>query len=504
MPESTLHDSMTECELTTKLFEELNRLEVRYCHWKSNNLLKEALCGLGDLDLLVASESAAAFDAVLAQLGFRPVATPSWNTHAGICHYYGLDEPSGRIFHLHVYYRLATGGTLLKRYRLPLEEMMFANLRYVSNVAIPGAAAELVLLVLRKTLEFGEPTEYPFLWRQLRSIRAEIDWLDRDGVADEAAALWQKWLPSVEVGIFSASLSALRGPGLPFLLVLLGRRLRAALRSLSFGPGPRSGLLATYRFGRYVARRLLGPRRSASPVNGGAVIAFVGPDASGKSTLAADTRRWLGGFLAVDGVHAGKPPASWLTAAPNSLLPVLRWALPKRRTSAVEFEAAESDDRSAVTKTRSLLYVVRCVTLAYDRWRLLTTCQRTASRGTIVICDRYPSSKLGGTDCPRLDPAWFENPVSLSHLLAKVEQAFYARMPRPDLVLLLVVPVETVVERNVTRDKEGATKDPRYVRFRHPMTEGWFIPGVTVVEIDAGGSLDETILTIRREVWRVV
>ena len=76
--------------------------------------------------------------------------------------YYGLDEASGRIAHLHVYYRLATGGTLLKWYRLPLEEMMFANLRYMGNVAIPGAAAELILLVLRKTLEFGEPTEYPF------------------------------------------------------------------------------------------------------------------------------------------------------------------------------------------------------------------------------------------------------------------------------------------------------------------------------------------------------
>ena len=40
------------------------------------------------------------------------------------------------------------------------------------------------------------------------------------------------------------------------------------------------------------------------------MIAFVGPDASGKSTLARDTVTWLGGDFRVRSAHLGKPPAT--------------------------------------------------------------------------------------------------------------------------------------------------------------------------------------------------
>src|SRR5437879_4701661 len=71
------------------LVEALNGAGIRYCHWKSNWKLAEALRGDTDIDLLVDRSDAARFQSLVASFGYKPGvgdASPS------ICHYYGLDE----------------------------------------------------------------------------------------------------------------------------------------------------------------------------------------------------------------------------------------------------------------------------------------------------------------------------------------------------------------------------------------------------------------------------
>src|SRR5690606_41327822 len=46
----------------------------------------------------------------------------------------------------------------------------------------------------------------------------------------------------------------------------------------------------------------------------------------------------------------------------------------------------------------SLLYILRMMVLAYDRRSLLRRALRSATGGTIVICDRFPSSTPGAMD----------------------------------------------------------------------------------------------------------
>ena len=84
------------------------------------------------------------------------------------------------------------------------------------------------------------------------------------------------------------------------------------------------------------------PKRFAT---GGVVIAFVGPEATGKSTLVQATANWLGTAFDVRSAHLGKPPPTWLTLLPNSTLPLLRKLAPNHRMSQVKNTLENNDTK---------------------------------------------------------------------------------------------------------------------------------------------------------------
>ena len=97
------------------LSESLGRAGVRYCHWKSNWRLPEALRGETDLDLLVHRADRSRFLSLVGALGLKPA---SGEDHPSVWHCYGCDDESGRLFDLHVYYRLITGELIVKPLRI--------------------------------------------------------------------------------------------------------------------------------------------------------------------------------------------------------------------------------------------------------------------------------------------------------------------------------------------------------------------------------------------------
>jgi len=490
--------------LVTRLFSELEQAGVEYCHWKSNDKLDRALRGEGDLDVLVARDSRDRFLETLARLGFRVATARSWETHPAIRHYFGLDDTSGRIVHLHVYYRLNTGGALVKGYRLPLEEMLLANLRRLDNVPVPTKAAELLALITRKMLEFGTITEIPFMHKEYPHVIEELRWLDDADVVAQAVDLWRQWMPFADVRLFEKSVAMLKSGQSHFRLFRIGRQFHKSLRSFATLTPTRRFAAGAYRFGRFVSRRLMRGGKTIGFATGGAMVAFIGGDGSGKSTLLAETGRCLDPYLGVEVVHAGKPPSTLLTAIPNAVLPLMRRCFPRTRTNAVEYAIVTASDPSAEGRRRSLLYVIRSLFIAYDQWKLLTRCFRKAYQGRIVLCDRYPSRNLGGTDGPRVDPAWFRGRFSLRRLLARVEQRLYATIPVPDLVVFVTVPADVAVSRNVARDKKGPRESDEMIRFRHAHIQNWKMPEARVVRIDASGNFDDTLRDVKRVVWHVL
>ena len=104
--------------LIKRFFEALNSRQIEYCHWKSNHAIKSFLQGEGDLDILVSENSQNEFKEALSEFNFKLAVSPAWEETASVFHYYGLDEETGKVVHLHIYFKLISGGMLIKNYHL--------------------------------------------------------------------------------------------------------------------------------------------------------------------------------------------------------------------------------------------------------------------------------------------------------------------------------------------------------------------------------------------------
>jgi thymidylate kinase len=489
-------------ELLSVLVDALNRAGIRYCHWKSNFRLADTMRGETDVDLLVHRADAPAFFSVIGPLGFKPAVSESGSS---TCHYYGLDERSGALAHLHVYFRIVTGGTVLKNYRLPLEDMLLGRGQQVEGMSVPDRAAELISFVIRKMLEYSTPIEALFLAREGHSVAQELEWL-RDGVRDEdVSRLLREHLPTLDVELFRQCRDAIRS-GSAVHRLALGRLVTSRLAQYRRFRGPRAAVIRSWRVWNKVWHRLVraGPRESL--ISGGAIIAVVGADGSGKSTLVEGLSRWLGRDLRVAVVHAGKPPPTILTFVPRVLLPALRKALPRYRLVAVESEGNDGKARSA-EELRSqplfFVYPLRAIMLAYERRRLLVRAHRRAAGGAVVLSDRYPSLQ---PDVPEgLALSFLAQDASpLYRWFAQVERRIYSTVPAPDLVLYLQVPVDLACHRNLTRNKAGGPKPTGHIRRRYAQTSHLEFPGVSVHGIGTEVEVGETLRSVKRIVWNAL
>jgi thymidylate kinase len=174
--------------------------------------------------------------------------------------------------------------------------------------------------------------------------------------------------------------------------------------------------------------------------------------------------------------------------------------MPGTRTGSVEGRYATSSDEGAIPKRAyPFIFAVRSVLLAYDRRVLLTRAFARAANGRIVLCDRYPSSENGATDSPQLThltlpPGRFP----ARRLLARLEATLYRGIPPADLVLSLRVPMEVALVRNRQRGKE---EPEEYVRRRHARASAASFGTAPVHVIHTNGTLDSTILEVKRAIW---
>ena len=136
-------------DINNKFFKCLYDNKIRYCHWKSNEHLEQALDGKTDLDLLVHIEDKDRFVQALEDNHFKKIISPPYKQFPGLEDYLGFDHSTGAFSHLHVHYRLVLGQKYIKNHHLPIEDLIFDNLCVKSGIFIPCPELELILLVVR-------------------------------------------------------------------------------------------------------------------------------------------------------------------------------------------------------------------------------------------------------------------------------------------------------------------------------------------------------------------
>jgi thymidylate kinase len=161
------------------------------------------------------------------------------------------------------------------------------------------------------------------------------------------------------------------------------------------------------------------------------------------------------------------------------------------------------EDQSETSRSSfSLIFAIRSALLAYDRRSLLSWAYSQAANGTIVLCDRYPSSQGGAPDSPQLSQltASTDRP-SLRERLANAEAQLYRQIPPPDLVIYLNAPLEVALSRNASRGK----KEPEdYVRRRHSRSSNLEFQRTVVHKINTNQPLAKTILEAKNAIWKAL
>lgn len=476
------------------LIEKLNAEGLRYCHWKSNWALPETLMGATDIDLLIHRQDARRFRDILAGFGFQPSIEAGVQTTPSTEHHMAMDEATGTIVHVHAYYRVITGESLAKNYRLPVEEMLLSNIRRQGIVNVPVRGAELIIFVLRMMVKHTTAVELTLLARQSSQLRREVAWLMTDDALEEALELLPVWLPQFGDPLFREAFDTLRGRAPAWRRVVVGYRIRHRLRAYARRSVLRARAVGVVKFAVVVFHRLTGSSKKLTPAGGGGVIAFVGSEATGKSTVLDRMQDWLSQTYTVRRVHAGKPPATALTYAPHVLLPSLRALFPDQRSTRVQTRTKSTT--AAATEGFPLMFGVRSVMLAYERKALLTRAFAWSADGVIVLCDRYPSSGRGAPDSPQLDA--LPTGDDLRRWLARLEQRLYHDIPAPDLVVHLTAPLDVTLARNAARDK---TEPEDYVRFRHSLSSNLEFDGVPVRRVSTDRPLEDVVREVKEAIW---
>jgi len=482
-----------------KMLDSFNKYNIEYCHWKSNEHLEEALRGDTDLDVLFRPDQRRKLEYALSEAGLKRFrATPLMQYNA-IEDYIGYDKDAAKIWHLHLHYRLSLGEKHLKGYTVPWTEYIISRRHFVNTeeggIYCSNPADELFLLYIRMSLKLR--------WRDFgrrigKDDIAEMLWLKEQTTSGEiekvANFLLNKNVAYEVQRVLECDLTHKKQ------ILRLQKILRKEMRA--FTPYSRfsSWALRTKRELFWLiggVKRRMGfnstkPNRRVSP-SGGTVVAILGCDGAGKSTILSYVKKEFNKKIDVYNTYLGSGDGN------SSLLRKPMKIVAKRVGGrgighAVEKELDSGKRSSLKSKLYSVAKIIWAVTLAQEKKNKLRKVTKARNNGMLVLIDRYPQTEVAGfSDGPLLTRYVKSN--ALLKRIAQWEYSIYssAYTNGPDLLIKLMVPTEVAIQRKPEMTVEEIDNKKSAVKKIHC--------GKKEVEVSTDRELLESVRDVLQAIW---
>ena len=478
--------------LVVELCARLREEGVSYCHWKSNDALHLSASGDNDLDLLVDRRHVQKFTEVLAACGFKQARPQRRRFVPGVLHFYGLDADTGRFVHIDAQAQLVLGDDTTKNVHVPMEKAYLASCTQGPIFPVPAPEFELAVLILRLALKHGTWDAAAFGLAPLKGTeRRELEYLHARADPDRLRGVVETHLPQIGWADWSRYLGALLADSSLPARLRGGGRVVAGAADLMRRPRPLDTAVRCRRRVEWGLRHyVLGQRNTKRLMAGGRVVAVVGGDGAGKSTMVQGLASWLNGPLDARVVHMGKPPRGPANLAVKGALVVAR------RVGLIRGWLPNYPDESEHGgRFPGYGWLLWQLVTASDRRRQYRRARRLAGRGHVVICDRFPVEQVRLMDGPRTTWVPLEGTSSFARALVTAEQRCYAAVGDPDLLLVLRVDPDTAVAR-----KRGV--DPAdFVRPRSAEVFAADWAATDAVVLDASRPAGEVLAEARAAVW---
>lgn len=476
-----------------KLCETLKVEKIDYCHWKSNAALDRSASGENDLDLLVSRADAQRFMNILYRLGFKEAAPFQEGRLPGVLDFYGYDEISGQFVHVHSHFQLVLGQDFTKNYRLPIEGSYLDSAVQGDLFRLPTREFEFVVFVIRMVLKHSTLDAILMRHGNLSySERRELEFLRSPLALEKSCALLEQHLPFMDRSLFKACVETLQSGCSPWKRVRVGQQLQNKLRSCSRRPQIVDVFLKLWRrLEQPVFRRLHLRASGKRMISGGLMVAVLGGDGSGKTTVVNELYQKFSSEFDVIKVHLGKPAWSWSTVLIRGILKIGR---------SLGFYPFVKEGSGPSLDTASPLFpgypwLIREVCTARDRYLDYRRARRFSTNGGLVICDRFPLQQVKIMDGPQVERVTRGMKTnSLIKFLARLEQHYYQQIMLPDLLIVLRADPEICVQR-----KTDETSDSVRARSQEIWNLNWC--GTPAHIVDAGKPKSEVLFEVLNLVW---
>jgi len=482
-----------ELEIVREFCRELNKNQINYCHWKSNAAIDRSASGENDLDLLISRADEQGFSEILSRLGFKQAVEYPKYQLPGVLNYYGYDKKTGRLIHVHAHYQLVLGHDFTKNYRIPIEGPYLSSSTQNGLFKIPSAEFELIILVIRLMLKHA--TWDTLLLHQGKlssSERNELEYLIERASEIKVREILDQHLPYIDPGVFTSSLRMLTTDCRIWDRVRIGQKMVNCLEANARYPqNIDSGLKLWRRLSLPLEKRIFKKDVRKQMYNGGLLIAIVGGDGAGKTTVVNEVNNWLSKDFNVHNFHMGKPKWSMLTILIRGGLKIgsMLGFYPFMRA-----EIRYTNDPNLL-EFPGYPWLIREICTARDRFITYKKARRLATNGKLVVLDRFPLSQIKFMDGPQVARMTASIPKTrLVNLLNNLELSYYQKISFPDLIILLRANPDIAVQRK---------KDETAHEVRSRSTEVWEIDWAEtpVIVVDANNSKEEVLGDVKTLLW---
>ena len=485
--------------IVKELFEELNKNNVIYVHFKSNEHLDLSLEGDTDFDLLIARDSSAVYEQCLMSMGFKRFNSQDYGRYPGVDDWLGFDFDTGKLIHLHTHYQLVTGLSGFKNVVLPWSNLALKNgiVDDEMGVRIVCPEFELIELYTRIISKMGPIKNIKAYWKgfQLSSTDArEAAWLRERINSEKFSNILGLCFGESKGSTISPFMSDDVSASDAKILIndvnrVLSWNHRECGRFLSW----RSYLHKKIgRVTRFAKSRFFVPWIFAkkTPHCGGLMIVFVGVDGSGKTTVSDEIAKWLSWKLETSriGLGFGRFKKGYKYKLKQKIKKIL-WK--RKSSSKVEGHDSKfvSSDIPIEVSLKNRRKQKKWVKFSKDINRDIRRIHSYCLSGGVAVIDRYPQLAFRGlSDGPKVNCAFPELVKAEYRNLSIVNDI------QPDIVFKLIVPVELSKKRRPEDSLEVLQK-------KYEIISSLNYPKSKIVEIDATQPLEEEIKEIKRAIW---
>jgi len=462
-----------------KLNQNLTKRQVRYVHWKSNIHIINGLIGDTDLDVLIHNEDKYKFEKVAKECFFIKVTSPIWCKYPYIEDFVGCDPDTGVMIHLHVHYKMLTGFKRVKHFRIPWESEILSSRIIDDSVSwpVPNHVDEFIVFLMRMNLKstfisslLGSANYPKSVVKEYQYLMAKVDKHDViKRLSNLGVVLSAKKIESIFIEgnfkhqreISNEIISQIKDGGRYSYITTL---------FISFV----NGVVYWNQRRKYRANKLSIFKKTVD--NGGLLIAIIGVDGSGKSSLAKVVREWLIPKIDTHNLYLGSGDGS--KGPVENIRSNLRRKIPRKNNNSGYIRTIARSIFDVLLLSRKTLLIIKA--------------SKLTRKGSIVVADRFPQSAFFGiADGPKV------HNYKVLYPFAKLEKFLFKIIERykPDVVIKLVIDFETSVKRKPDENHEVVKKKIMVINKINYDNE---------ICIDAKRDFSTVVLDIKRHIWKEI